>query len=148
MFTLGGLTSQEALKLACLSANMTTGEAIDTVLVEGYGGNAQLWKEHTRVRCSRSMLAHHLTHLHKSKNEARLHVYYKHLNWSGCRWCQVSIVQAVDKTGSAQAGGHTASCDLRMPVQLACDCTIWLKSLLPVIMSRHSIMICTIEVLC
>lgn len=50
MLTLGGISTQEALRWACLSANMTTGEAIDTVLVSSFPGNAKLWKEHTRTR--------------------------------------------------------------------------------------------------
>ncbi|KAK9802623.1 hypothetical protein WJX73_006394 [Symbiochloris irregularis] len=50
ILTLGETSTQEALQMACLSANMTTGEAIDTVLVSSFPGNAKLWKEHTRTK--------------------------------------------------------------------------------------------------
>lgn len=50
ILTLGEASNSEVLQMACLSANMTTGEAIDTVLVSSFPGNAKLWKEHTRTK--------------------------------------------------------------------------------------------------
>ena len=50
MLVMPGFSQQEAVRLAALSANDTTGEPIDVVLHDSYPARAQLWRDHQRTK--------------------------------------------------------------------------------------------------